>query len=199
MYWKRIHATWFGIHFFLITAVCLAGVFWLIAQGSTILPSAWDEYARKAEMGATWCLGKEAGPSNPVRRGIATYLHAAGIQAGYSFFAPNVPTPHRLTLELFYQDGRVEYESPHVSGRAAALRLDSLLDRLAEQRYEPVREVLVKMLALSVWREHPDVKRVRATFEAVYLPSITDFEHGKAETLEPMFNFDFSLRGEKQQ
>ena len=40
MYSKRIHVAWFGIHFFLITAVCLAGVFWLIAQGSTILPSA---------------------------------------------------------------------------------------------------------------------------------------------------------------
>ena len=199
MYSKRILAAWFGIHFFLITAVCLAGVFWLIAQGSTILPSAWDEYARKAELVASWCLGKEVGASNPIRRCIATYLHAAGIQAGYSFFAPNVPSHHRLTLELFYENGRVEYASPHVRSQATALRLDSLLDRLAEQRYEPVREVVLKMLALSVWREHPDVKKVRATFEAVHLPSITDFEHGKAETLEPMFSFDFSLRGEEQQ
>jgi hypothetical protein len=194
-----IRAAWFGMHFFLLTAVCLAGVFWLIAQGSTILPSACDEYARKAELGATWCLGKEAGASNPLRRGIATYLHAAGIQAGYSFFAPNVPSPHRLTLELFHDDGRVEYESPHVRSKAATLRLDSLLDRLPEQRYESVREALVKMLAFSVWREHPDVKKVRATFEAVNLPNITDFEQGKAETLEPMFSFDFSLRGEEQQ
>jgi hypothetical protein len=199
MYSKRIHAAWFGIHFFLVTAVCLAGVFWLIAQKSTILPSALDEYARKAELVATWCLGKEAGASNPIRRCIATYLHAAGIQAGYSFFAPNVPSHHRLTLELFYENGRVEYESPHVRSKATALRLDSLLDRLAEQRYEPVREVVLKMLAFSVWREHPDVKSVRATFETVHLPSITEFEHGKAETLEPMFSFDFSLRGEEQQ
>ena len=199
MYWKRIHATWFGMHFFLLTAVCFAGVFWLIAQGSTILPSASDEYGRKAELVATWCLGKEAHASNPLRRGIATYLHAVGIQAGYSFFAPNVPSHHRLMLELFYDDGRVEYESPHVRSKAAALRLDSLLDRLPEERYEPIREALVKMLAFSVWREHPDVKKVRATFEAVHLPSITEFEHGKAETLEPMFSFDFSLRGEEQQ
>jgi hypothetical protein len=198
MYSKRIQAAWFGIHFFLITAVCLAGVFWLIAQGSTILPSACNEYAQKAELGATWCLGKEAGASNPVRRGIATYLHAAGIQAGYSFFAPNVPSQHRLSLELFYDDGRVEYEVPRVGSRAAALRLESLLDRLAEERYEPVREALVKRLAFSVWREHPEVKKLRATFETVHLPSITEFEHGKAETLEPMFSFDFSLRGEEQ-
>jgi len=196
---KRIHAAGFGIHFFLLSAVFLAGLFWLLWKGRTILPSACNEYARKAELGATWCLGKEAGPSNPLRRGIATYLHAAGIQAGYSFFAPNVPTKHRLTLELFYDDGRVEYESPHVRSKAAALRLDSLLDRLPEQRYEPVREVLVKMLAFSVWREHPNVKKLRATFGLVNPPSITEFEQGKMETFQPMFSFDFSLRDEQKQ
>ena len=199
MYSKRIHVAWFGIHFFLLTAVCLAGVFWLIAEGSTILPSAWDEYARKGELSATWCLAKEAGPSNPVRRGIATYLHAAGIQAGYTFFAPNVPSQHRLTLELLYEDGRAEYESPHVRGKTAALRLESLLDRLSEERYEPVREVLVKMLAFSVWREHPGVKKVRATFGAVNPPGMNEFEQGKTETFQPMFSFDFSLRDDQMQ
>ena len=135
---------------------------------------------------------------NQVKQAIATYLHAAGIQAGYTFFAPNVPSHHRLTLELFYGDGHVEYESPHVHSKAAALRLESLLDKLPEERYEPVREVVLKMLAFSVWRERPEVKRVRATFETVHLPSITEFEHGKTETLEPMFSFDFSLRREEQ-
>jgi hypothetical protein len=168
----------------------------LIAQGSTILPRACNGYARKAELGATWWLGKEARASNPLRRGIATYLHAAGIQAGYSFFAPNVPSGHRLTFELFYDDGRVEYESPHVRSKAAALRLDSLLDRLPEERYEPIRAALVKMLAFSVWRKHPDVKKLRATFGSVNPPGITEFEQGKTETFQPMFSFDFSLRGE---
>ncbi len=199
MYLRRIHAAWFGIHFFLLTAVCLAGVFWLIAQRSTILPSAWDEYARKAELVATWSLGKEAAPSNPVRQVIATYLHAAGIQAGYTFFAPNVPSHHRLGLELFYDDGRVEYEAPRLRSRAAALRLDSLLDRLADERYEPIREGIVKRLAFSVWREHPDVKKVRATFGSVNPPSMNEFERGKTETFQPMFSFDFSLRDEEKQ
>jgi hypothetical protein len=196
---KRIYAAWFGIHFFLITAVCLAGVFSLVAEGATILPSSIDTYARKAEITIAWLLGKQASSSNRVKQVIATYLHAAGIQAGYTFFAPNVPSHHRLTLEFFYEDGHVEYESPHVRSKAAALRLDSLLDKLPEERYEPIREVILKMLALSVWREHPDVKRVRATFETVQLPSITEFEHGKAETHEAMFSFDFSLRRQEQQ
>src|SRR5215470_9079099 len=119
MYLRRIQAAWFGIHFFLLTAVCVAGVFWLIAERSTILPSAWEKYARKAELVASWCLGREAADSNPVRLAIATYLHVAGIQAGYTFFAPNVPGYNKLTLELFYEDGRIEYESPHVRGKAA--------------------------------------------------------------------------------
>jgi hypothetical protein len=199
MFSKRVHVIWFGIHFFLITAVCFAGLFWLIAEGATLLPSALEPYARKAEVAAAWLLGKQAGASSPIRQGIATYLHAAGIQAGYAFFAPNVPGYHRLTLELFYEDGRVEHESPRLRGKAAALRLDSLLDRLAEQRYEPLREVLVKMLALSVWREHPGVKKVRAVFGSVTPPGITEFEQGKAETFQPMFSFDFSLREEEKQ
>src|SRR5213596_3220044 len=114
---KRIYAAWFGIHFLLITAVCVAGLFSLIAEGATILPSALNHDARKAELAAASLLGKEAAPANPVRRGIATYLHAAGIQAGYTFFAPNVPSQHRLTFELFYDDGRIEYESPRMRSR----------------------------------------------------------------------------------
>src|SRR5260370_33520547 len=166
----RVYVAWFGIHFFLITAVCFAGLFSLVAEHATILPSALDTYARKAELIAAWLLGKHAAASNPVRRSIATYLHAAGIQSGYTFFAPNIPGYHKLIFELNYHDGRVEYESPRVSGKAAALRLDSLLDRLADNRYEPLREVVVKMLALSVWRERPDVKKIQATFGSLNLP-----------------------------
>jgi hypothetical protein len=199
MFSKRVHVAWFVVHFFLVTAVCFAGIFSLIAEGTTMLPSGLEKYARNAELIAAFVLGKEAATSSPVRQGIATYLHAAGIQAGYTFFAPNIPGYHKLTLELYYADGRVEYESPHVSGRAAALRLTSLLDRLADKRYEPLREVVVKMLALSVWRERPDVKRIRATFEAVSPPRIGDFEHGKTESFQPMFSYDFSLREEEKE
>src|SRR5207244_470094 len=165
--------------FSLITSACFAGIFSLIAEGATMLPSAFQRYARKAELITAFVLGKEATASSPIRQGIATYLHAAGIQAGYTFFAPNIPGYHKLIFELYYQDGRVEYESSHVRSKAAALRLASLLDRLPDSRYEPLREVVAKMLALSVWREHPDVKRIRAVFESVNTPSITDFEHGK--------------------
>jgi hypothetical protein len=195
---KRVYVAWFGIHFFLITTVCFAGLFSLVAERATILPSALDPYAHKAELLAAWLLGKHAASSSPVRESVATYLHAAGIQSGYTFFAPNIPGYHKLIFELSYQDGRIEYESPRFSGKAAALRLDSLLARLGDNRYEPLREVVVKMLALSIWRERPDVKKIRATFGLVSPPSISDFEHGKGELFQPMFSYDFSLRDEEK-
>ena len=164
-----------------------------------MLPSVLEPYARRAEVAAAWVLGKQAAASSLLRQSISTYLHAAGIQAGYTFFAPNVPGYHKLTLELFYEDGRVEQESPRLRSKAAARRFESLLDRLAEERYEPVREVLVKRLAFSVWREHRDVKKIRATFGSVSPPGINEFEHGETEIFHPLFSFDFSLRGEQEQ
>ena len=196
---KRIYAACAGVHFLLLAVVSFRGIFALVAEGLTILPSALDKYARSGEVVLASVLGKDLAASNPVRRGIVTYLHAAGSQSGYTFFAPNVPGYYKLILELYYQDGRVEYDLPHVTGGAAVLRLAGLLDRLAETGYEPLREVVVKMLAFSVWREHPDVKRIRAIFGSITPPSISDFERGKKESFQPLFSFDFSLRNEENQ
>jgi hypothetical protein len=196
---KRIYAAWAGVHFFLITVICLRGIFALVATDATILPSAVNTCARSCEVVLASVLGKDLAASNPWRLGIATYLHAAGSQAGYGFFAPNIPGYHKLTLELYHEDGRMEYDVPHVQGGAAALRLDSLLDRLADPLYEPLREVTVKLLVLSVWQEHSDVKKIRAVFGSVNPPNISDFEHGKRESFQPLFSYDFSLRNEENQ
>jgi hypothetical protein len=196
---KRIYAAWAGVHFFLITVICLRGIFALVAADTTILPSALNTSARSGEVVLAAVLGKDLAASNPWRLGIATYLHAAGSQAGYGFFAPNIPDYHKLILELYYQDGHIEYDVPHVQGGAAALRLDSLLDRLADPLYEPLREVTVKMLVLSVWQEHSDVKKIRAIFGSVNSANISDFEHGKRESFQPLFSYDFSLRNEENQ
>ena len=196
---KRIYAAWAGVHFFLITVICLRGIFALVAADTTILPSALNTSARSGEVVLASVLGKDLAASNPWRLGIATYLHAAGSQAGYGFFAPNIPAYHRLILELYHEDGHVEYDVPHVQGGAAALRLDSLLDRLADPLYEPLREVTVKMLVLAVWQEHSDVKKIRAIFGSVNPANISDFEHGKRESFQPLFSYDFSLRNEENQ
>ena len=106
---KRIYAAWAGVHFFLITVICLRGIFALVAADATILPSALNTCARSGEVVLASVLGKDLAASNPWRLGIATYLDAAGSQAGYGFFAPNIPAYHRLILELYHEDGHVEY------------------------------------------------------------------------------------------
>jgi hypothetical protein len=43
------------------------------------------------------------------------------------------------------------------------------------------------------------VKKIRATFGLVTPPSVSDFEHAKGESFQPMFSYDFSLREEEKQ
>ena len=129
-----------------------------------------------------------------MREAVATYLHVAGIEAGYGYFAPNVPSSYKLLFELHYPDGRIEYELPSVGSEAAGLRIASLVDSIGRTRYDTLREILVKTLAQFVWREHPDVQTVRAVFGSVSLPSAKEFEQGKRESYEFLYAYDFSLQ-----
>jgi len=141
-------------------------------------------------------LGQHLAASNPVRQALATYLHIAGIETGYGYFAPNVPGSYKLVFELHYPDGRVEYELPPVSSAAAGLRIAGLLDKIGRTHYEALRERLVKMVAKSIWQEHPEVKAIRAVFGSINLPSISEFEHGRRESYEFLYAYDFSRREE---
>ena len=107
-----------------------------------------------------------------------------------------MPGSYRLVFELHYPDGRVEYELPSVSSAAAGLRIAGLLDTIGRTAYDVLREHLVKMLAKSVWREHPDAKTVRAVLGSTSLPSVSEFEHGKRESYEFLYAYDFVLENE---
>jgi hypothetical protein len=132
--------------------------------------------------------------SNPVRQVLATYLHIAGIETGYSYFAPNVPGSYKLVFELHYPDGQIEYELPRVNSTAAGLRVAGLLDKIGRTPYDALRELLVKTLAQSIWRQHPEVKTIHAVFGSIKLPSLSEFEHGKRESYDFLYAYDFSLR-----
>ena len=101
-----------------------------------------------------------------------------------------------LVFELHYPDGRVEYELPSVSSAAAGLRIAGLLDNIGRTRYDALREILVKTLAQSVWREHPEVESVRAILGSIRLPTVREFEEGKRESYEFLYAYDFSLENE---
>ena len=63
-------------------------------------------------------------------------------------------------------------------------------------RFLTLREHLVKMLAASIWREHPEVKTIRAIFGSIRLPSVHEFEEGKRESYQFLYAYDFSLQNE---
>jgi hypothetical protein len=59
---------------------------------------------------------------------------------------------------------------PVVSNRAAGLRLSTLLEQLTRIHYDSLRELVIKMVAYSVWQRHPTAKRIRAVVGFIRVP-----------------------------
>jgi hypothetical protein len=184
----------FAIHLFFICAVGARSTFDIFAVTPTIFPVKFREVWRRGDNCLSVALGERLPGSNPVRNAIALYLHTAGIEGGYGFFAPNVPNNYKLVFELHYADGRMEYEIPRVSSPATGLRLSGLLDEIAETNYEPLRQMMVKILTYSMWQDHPDVTSVRAVFGVAILPGPAEFAKGEKESYEFLYGYDFALR-----
>jgi len=96
-------------------------------------------------------------------------------------------------FELEYPDGHTELELPQVGGKATGLRLATLLDFIAETEYEPLRAMMVKMLAYAVWQEHSEAVKARAVFGYVDLPTPAEFKHGKKESYHTLFAYDIDF------
>jgi hypothetical protein len=193
---KPVYLACFLLHFLLIVTVSSRETLWLIARGLTIVPPPLKSYVPTSGTDVATTPGQKLATLNPLRGALATYLHIAGIERGYGYFAPSVPAAYKLIFELHYPDGRVEYRLPLVHSAAAGLRLAGLLDEIARTRYDPLREYLVKMLARPVWREHPEASTINAVFGSINLPSVNEFEHGARESYQFLYAYDFSVRDE---
>jgi hypothetical protein len=191
--YRRYYLTAFAaFHLFILLAVCGNDIFATLAAGYTSLPPALEKHWAKAEAVTAGALATTLGQQNPLRIGLTAYTHLAGIESGYGFFAPTIPNSRKLVFELEYPDGRIDYDLPAVHGNAAGQRLTSLLDQMANVQYDPLRELLVKMLALSAWREHPDAKKIRAVFGYVEIPSPQETMRGKTESYHFLYSYEFS-------
>jgi hypothetical protein len=162
-------------------------------QGATLLPDGLKRAWGNGERWTNAALGQDLAKKNACRQAIGAYLNAAGIESGYGFFAPNIPAATKLVFELHYSDGRIEHELPSVHGRAAGLRLSSLLDLVGRTKDDVVREGLIKFLALAVGREHPDVVMIHAILGTVIFPSPADYAKGKREAFESLYAYDFKV------
>jgi len=184
--------TWFALQFVLILSFSCRDILRVVAEGPTIVPLSLKNFSQKAQELISIAPAEKPSPSNPLRESVNTYVQLAGIESGYGYFAPNVPGGYTLVFELHYKDGRVEYELPSVRSAAAELRMAGLLDNIGRTPYDELREILLKTLAKSIWRNHPELQRVRAILGSLTLPSVREFEQGKRESYEFLYAYDFS-------
>lgn len=182
-----------------ITAACVHLTFVLCAgscdlltafsKGSTFFPKSWSGLFGRTEKSIEYALGK--GSRRLWSDGIALYLHGAGVEAGYNFFAPHVPGSYRLVLELHYGDGRVEYEIAQGNAPGSALPVASLLDLIGHFSNDAVREHLIRLLAQDTGRQHPNVEMVRAFFGAVNFPTVEAYAGGAKASFRVIRSYDF--------
>jgi hypothetical protein len=168
-----------------------------LARGQTWLPSWLEKYGEKGERVTATAIRGFAPDSRTVEGLITFYLYGAGIEGGYGFFAPNVPNSSKIVFELHYTDGHVEYEVPHVSDPAVGLRLISVLDYIGQTDYEPLRQVMVKMLAYSVWQQHPDAITIRAVYGVINEPTLAEARKGQKESYHFLYAYDFDFRADQ--
>jgi hypothetical protein len=180
-------------HLLLVLTVSCRATFFVLSKGHTVFPSKLDSSLREAESVTTAVLGQDLAKSNPLRQGLSAYLNAAGIEAGYGFFAPHVPGAYKLVFELHYDDGRIKYETPSVNTGSAGLHLVSLLDFIGQVEDDVVREGMIKFLVYATWREHRDVSMIRAVFGTVDFPPPGEFERGRRESYQVLYAYDVTF------
>ena len=175
---KNFSLAWLALHFFLISAISVRQVAWLIANRLTIVPISEQGIYSQADKITSTMTGQRLAASNPVKRALFGYLHCAGIEGASGFFAPNVPENFKLAFEFKNSDGSVEYDLPHIDSRAAELRLGSLLDKIGRSNSEQYRRILIRMLATAAWQNHPDAISASAVFGKLNLPGPYQYEQG---------------------
>ena len=186
---KNLCLAWLALHLFFIAAISVRQLSWLIANDLTIIPfsqaasAPLTEEARSTTVKRAW--------SNPAKQSLVGYLHCAGIEGAYGFFAPNVPENYKLAFEFHNQDASIEYDLPSVDSRAAELRLGSLLDAIGRSDSERYRRILIRMLTSAAWENHPEAVSVHAVFGKLKLPGPMQFERGVAPSYEFIAAYDF--------
>ena len=191
---RNLYLGCFFLQFFLIGLVCFRDTFAILSQGGTVFGKSLTGFWQSSERVTSAILGGQLVSSDPLRKGLDTYLNIAGIEAGYSFFAPNVPNNYKLVFEIHENDGHIQYALPQIGEPAIGLRFATLLDYIGETRYDALREVMLKMLAFPIWQEYPNAIRIRAVLGFVNLPTATEYARGKRESYQFLYAYDFSFQ-----
>ncbi|MDQ6655206.1 MAG: hypothetical protein M3Y80_05265 [Verrucomicrobiota bacterium] len=185
----------FALHFCLIAIVSLDGTFNLIAAHATFLPRWTESLGADAAAVLGPLVGRTLPRTNPARQLTRAYLHATGIEVGYSYFAPNIPDSYKLVFEVQSADGSVEEELAAAENPESAVRVATLLDEVARTKSDALRELMMKLMAFSVWQQHPDAVSIRAIIGRLQQPTVAEYQAGTRASYEFLYAYDFSMSG----
>lgn len=174
------------VHFCFLLFVSSRETWWLLNKQLTLLPSPNRSEAPPAQRESTGAL--------LFREIVLTYGHLAGIDVGYGFFAPNIPSAYTLAFEVTFPDGSVECVPIQFQPGEGGLRWASLMDFLGRDAADPVGEVLLRLIVHSLRQEYPEATRMRALINSSSQPSIEDFRKGKTASERFVCQYDFHLQ-----
>ena len=180
------------VHLLLVAGAGSADLLAALTKGGTLFPESADNLFAEAEHVVRPVLGQSVRRRNLWGKSIAFYLHSAGCEGGYNFFAPHVPGSHLLVFELKYKDGRVEYKFPHGAAVGSKVRLASLLDLIGHIEDETVRQQLIRLIAENSCRGEQELASVHAIFGIVSSPRIAQYEKGSRESCRVLYTYDFT-------
>jgi hypothetical protein len=192
---QSVYVAFFVFHFLLVATVSLHATFSLFKTHVV----SWSDvpatlFERLDQLPAA-LVPDEAAAVNLGQKVLATYTNAAGIEAGYGYFAPNIPAGSSLVFEFHDANGKIEYGAPTVATEAGSLRLQTMLAQAASAELPEWREELVKLLANSSRRFHPDAISVRAFFGSLSPPDLSRYKAGKREMVfncQYVYDFKYS-------
>lgn len=188
---QTICIAFFAVQFFFIAVVCSRDTLWLVAHGLTLLPASAKISAATGETLAEATLAEHLPSKNPVRQSVDFYLRAAGIQAGYSFFAPNVGATSKLIFELQFADGHVEYENAGFTADERGLRFATFMTYVGQTSSEDLRRILINSLAQSTWARHQGLVKIRVILGALSSPSPSALLQGEGGSFEVISSYEF--------
>ena len=173
-----------ALHFAALLTVCVLETGRLIQGGLTILPLRRVAPAPEASAAAE--------TRSALGRGALTYLNLAGIEAGYGFFAPNIPPAYRLTIELSDKDGIVERGVLSPRRGETGVRLASFLDAVGRRPAGDVRDIMFQLMGKSLFAEHPTAVRLNVTVERIRQPKLAEGRSTLTQSFEFAYGYTFT-------
>lgn len=178
------------LHLALIGGVSCSDIVEIIGTNRTVLPGTLAQRVHKLSNRISGGWSGQLVPSNFFGQTLTSYCHITGIDAPYSFFAPEVAEAVKVVFEIHFPDQQISYQLLSLRSRSEALRLDVLIDQAAAK---PGfwRDVVLQMLAASAANKNPEATKIQVMIASLKIPRPADYRNGVQPSYEPICSYNF--------